>query len=256
MQSILESTLKQISSLLNGDLNYDQVAEAKQLLNEFLAKTFGENEKENLDRPGLSQNKRPISFASFYFPYEHFGNREWPMRYDFEEKSLIINADHISEDDGLLVNRAIAPFEHIPEKTVAENKARILYKDISAFARNLSTMCKQDDAKLPMALKTLFKSKWMQREMHSVVELKERRPNEERNMNKQGNLNNQIDHSLIKDNSFLVVKVGNQDRPACLADIEQVRDQFADALRNEFPDLPILVTHHAVEVELHTTANK
>ena len=32
MQSILE----QISSLLSGDLNYDRVAEAKQLINEFL----------------------------------------------------------------------------------------------------------------------------------------------------------------------------------------------------------------------------
>lgn len=137
MQSTLESTLKQISSLLAGDLNCDQVAEAKQLLNQLL------------DSP------------------------EWRI------------SNHVIIRNGKNL------------KSAAQTK---------------------------------------------------------KNMNKQEDLNNQIDHSLIKDNSFLVVKVGDQDRPACLADIEQVRDIFTEALRNKFPDLPIIVTHHAMDVELHTTA--
>ncbi len=64
-------------------------------------------------------------------------------------------------------------------------------------------------------------------------------------------LKTKIDHIKIKNNSFLVVKIGSESRPAIEEDIEQVQKSFDKFLGNKFPDLPIVVTHHYMDVKLY-----
>ena len=56
---------------------------------------------------------------------------------------------------------------------------------------------------------------------------------------------------------FVIIRVGSEDRPASPEDItnmtESVR-QFAEA--NDMQDVPMLVTHHAVEVEVFPRRRK
>lgn len=65
-------------------------------------------------------------------------------------------------------------------------------------------------------------------------------------------LKSKIDHIKIRDNSFLVVKVGSDDRPATEEDIKLVQEGFEEALGDKFPDLPVVVTHHNIDVALYT----
>jgi len=52
------------------------------------------------------------------------------------------------------------------------------------------------------------------------------------------------------ENKFLLVRVGNNDKPASLEQIKEVRDLVDDLIqRNGINCLP-LVTHHAVSVEI------
>lgn len=65
-------------------------------------------------------------------------------------------------------------------------------------------------------------------------------------------LKTKIDHIKIKDNSFLVVRIGSEDRPASNDDIEQTKKALEKALGSKFPDLPVIVTHHCMDVKLYT----
>ena len=65
-------------------------------------------------------------------------------------------------------------------------------------------------------------------------------------------LKKKIDHIKVKDNSFLIVRIGSEDRPASTEDIEQVQKAMEKALGSKFPDLPVIVTHHCMDVKLYT----
>ncbi len=65
-------------------------------------------------------------------------------------------------------------------------------------------------------------------------------------------LKTKIEHIKVKDNSFLVVKVGSDNRPATQEDIEQVQKKLKECLGDKFPDLPVIVTHHCMDVKLYT----
>lgn len=65
-------------------------------------------------------------------------------------------------------------------------------------------------------------------------------------------LKTKIDHIKIKDNSFLIVKVGSDPRPATDDDLKQIQETFEKSLGDKFPDLPIVVTHHCMDVKLYT----
>jgi len=123
------------------------------------------------------------------FPYEHFHNPTWPMRYDFARKTPIINRDHVSPDDDLMVQRAIAPFEHVPNDSTAKEKALELYREFKIFAVGLGTVLAaapvvDENYKAPegaegpkdhlmrVALKMLFESRLIQRDMSKIVKLK------------------------------------------------------------------------------------
>lgn len=53
-----------------------------------------------------------------------------------------------------------------------------------------------------------------------------------------------------KDKSFLVVKVGCDDHPATQKDLDVEQERFNRILGDSF-NLPIVVTHHNVTVEVH-----
>lgn len=55
----------------------------------------------------------------------------------------------------------------------------------------------------------------------------------------------------VKKNSFLVIKVGSAERPATAEDIKEVQTKFAE-LGEKFPNLPIIVTHRCIDVQLYT----
>lgn len=65
-------------------------------------------------------------------------------------------------------------------------------------------------------------------------------------------LKNKLEHIKIKSNSFLVVKVGSDNRPATVGDIELIQDIMDKALGKKFPDLPVIVSHHDIDVKLYT----
>ena len=54
-----------------------------------------------------------------------------------------------------------------------------------------------------------------------------------------------------KINGFLLVKVGSDIKPATNADIDDVVKSF-DVIHKKYPDLPIVVSHHAIEVQYIT----
>lgn len=56
----------------------------------------------------------------------------------------------------------------------------------------------------------------------------------------------------VTSNSFLVVKIGSNDRPATEKDIEKHQEIMKQALGEKFPDLPIIVTHHNFDLQLYT----
>ncbi|MHA2279937.1 MAG: hypothetical protein ACXAC5_03550 [Promethearchaeota archaeon] len=68
----------------------------------------------------------------------------------------------------------------------------------------------------------------------------------------------EIEHVNVTDHSFMIVKVGTEDRPATTTDIENIRQdmkQLFDDVRKLNPDFPriaCLITHHAVEFKLFT----
>jgi hypothetical protein len=67
---------------------------------------------------------------------------------------------------------------------------------------------------------------------------------------------NSSDHDNVKlinvpqQNSFLLVRVGSEVRPATTDDIADVGKAFETALSKQFPNLPIIITHHAVDVKI------
>lgn len=69
---------------------------------------------------------------------------------------------------------------------------------------------------------------------------------------KKDDLKTKIDHIKIKANSFLVVKVGTDARPASKADLDDVIVVFKEMLDGKFPDLPVIVTHSSIDVQLFT----
>lgn len=69
---------------------------------------------------------------------------------------------------------------------------------------------------------------------------------------KMSDFKSRIDHIEIENNSFLIVKVGSDDRPAAQEDIDLIEKVFKKALDDNFPRLPVIVTHHNIVVELHT----
>lgn len=62
----------------------------------------------------------------------------------------------------------------------------------------------------------------------------------------------EMNHIAVGDNSFLIVKIGDDNRPATLQDIKDVKDELARCLSPRFPDLPVIVTHHNIEFKLYT----
>jgi hypothetical protein len=50
---------------------------------------------------------------------------------------------------------------------------------------------------------------------------------------------------------FLLVKVGSDCRPATDEDIEDVEQKVRGELEEKYPNLPIVVTHHNVQIEFH-----
>lgn len=51
---------------------------------------------------------------------------------------------------------------------------------------------------------------------------------------------------------FLLVKVGSDHRPATAEDLIDVRKDFEKVIGPAFPELPVIVTHHGVQVEVVT----
>lgn len=49
---------------------------------------------------------------------------------------------------------------------------------------------------------------------------------------------------------FLFVRVGSNDKPAVDGDIENVRKEFKDQLGAAFAEIPVVVTHHNVDVQV------
>lgn len=64
-------------------------------------------------------------------------------------------------------------------------------------------------------------------------------------------MKNEIDHIKVEDNSFLLVKIGSETRPASENDIKDAKKLFQE-LREKFPELTVIITHHSISVELHT----
>ncbi len=57
----------------------------------------------------------------------------------------------------------------------------------------------------------------------------------------------------ITPNSFLLVKIGSEGRPAKHQDITDMQSTFEEALNEKFPNLPVIITHHDVDVQvIHT----
>lgn len=65
-----------------------------------------------------------------------------------------------------------------------------------------------------------------------------------------------IKHIKIESNSFLVVKVGSIDKPPTVVDIQDTQEKFEHALSEKFPDLPIIVSHYDIDVQLYTYNRK
>jgi len=49
---------------------------------------------------------------------------------------------------------------------------------------------------------------------------------------------------------LVLVKVGNSDRPASADDLEDMKKQWEDALNNSEVDCTVIITHHAVDVDV------
>lgn len=64
-------------------------------------------------------------------------------------------------------------------------------------------------------------------------------------------MKNEIDHIKVEDNSFLLVKIGSETRPASEDDIKDAKKLFQE-LREKFPELTVLITHHNMDVKLYT----
>lgn len=47
---------------------------------------------------------------------------------------------------------------------------------------------------------------------------------------------------------FIHIKVGNYDRPATDADIEEIKNKFEEIMKTDNIDCAVFVTHHAVEI--------
>ena len=58
-----------------------------------------------------------------------------------------------------------------------------------------------------------------------------------------------IEHLEMDDNSFLLVRVGNERRPASIEDIEHIKKCITEL---NLPNLKCLVTHHAVDFQVFT----
>ncbi len=65
-------------------------------------------------------------------------------------------------------------------------------------------------------------------------------------------IKNKIEHLKIQDNSFLLVKIGSDSRPACTQDLEDIEKVLDELLGKKFPDLPVVVTYHSVNMEIVT----
>ncbi len=59
----------------------------------------------------------------------------------------------------------------------------------------------------------------------------------------------ELENIRIEDGSFLVVKVGSDDRPAMMQDIEDTRKLLEDL---QIPSLKYLITHHNIDFKLFT----
>jgi hypothetical protein len=70
----------------------------------------------------------------------------------------------------------------------------------------------------------------------------------------------EIDHIKVTDQSFFIIKVGSDDRPASDCDIDDVKkllQEFFEEIRDinpEFPEIPCLITHHNVDFKLYSCA--
>ena len=60
-----------------------------------------------------------------------------------------------------------------------------------------------------------------------------------------------IERLGIDEDSFLVVKVGSDDRPATQQDIDLMKKDIEAVIKPKWPTLPVLVTHHDVELEVY-----
>lgn len=59
----------------------------------------------------------------------------------------------------------------------------------------------------------------------------------------------EIEHLVLEDGSFLIVKVGSDKRPATDMDIEDVKKCIENL---QIPNLKCLVTHHNIDFKLYS----
>jgi hypothetical protein len=58
------------------------------------------------------------------------------------------------------------------------------------------------------------------------------------------------DIASILEGRFIVIKVGNDQRPATDEDIEEIEKKFGELMKMDNINCSVFVTHHAIQVEV------
>ncbi len=69
---------------------------------------------------------------------------------------------------------------------------------------------------------------------------------------KKSAIKNKVEYLKFRGNSFLLVKMGSNARPACTQDLHKMEEDIHEFLGDKFSDLPIMVTHYLVDMEVIT----